>query len=194
MIEELELATADTIRKYMLSEFSKRLGMSDDEAEDEDVKPKKRVKQPEVIGSYYDKTTIDDLSFILSKAFCYRNAYEACKRYNEIKDKLVLEDRQALYCTLSELYCNRDSCYDGVAHKDDCKWLSDIIKRIKSRNSPTEKLTNGYIYDDIVQYAEKYGYDIHVNEDFVNGYIDSMIREKYHRICEKWAHFAEQEA
>lgn len=193
MIEELEEKTLDTLRKLALEEFSKRLGFSGDEDEEEDTRPKKRVKQPVVIGSYYDKTIIDDLSFILNKAFCYRTAYEACKRYNEISDKLVLEDRQALHYVLVELYSDIDSCYDGASHKYNCEDLAEIIKRIKSRNSPAEKLNTRYVYDYHIAYAEKCGYKVHVNEDFTNGYIDDMVREKYHRICEKWAHFVEQE-
>ena len=59
-------------------------------------------------AKFYDKQTISDLSYILSNAFCYRTAYKVCKKYNEIRNSLLLVDKQSIFCALMPLFGNRD--------------------------------------------------------------------------------------
>lgn len=124
---------------------------------------------------FYNEQMINDLQYILDNGFCYRTAYKACKRYNEIKDNLLLEDKQAIYCILYNMYVNY--CFDDCSHKCAADDLATTIKAIQNRRYAVENI-NICSYDTTIEYAEKHGYNLKINPDFINDRISSKIQYK----------------
>ena len=106
---------------------------------------------------YYSKDIIDALQFIQDKAFCYRTGYKACKKFNEIQDQLVLEDKQVLFDILCDLYMNPNISIKKN-HVWDCNTLVEYMPLIKNRQSADEQLFDGYhAYE---EWTKLYGFKV----------------------------------
>lgn len=144
--------------------------------------------------TFYDKQTISDLSYILSNAFCYRTAYKACKKYNEIRNSLLLEDKQSIFCSLMPLFGNRDYyLYSSNESRQSYLYtLAKVIKSIQNRRFAIESMYT-HIYKDMVEWAEKKDYEFIIGEVFTNGYIDDLVREKSEKKSKLWFRYITEE-
>lgn len=144
--------------------------------------------------TFYDKQTISDLSYILSNAFCYRTAYKACKKYNEIRNSLLLEDKQSIFCSLMPLFGNQDYCLysSNESRQSYLRTLVEVIKSIQNRRFATESIYT-HIYEDTVEWAEKKDYEFTIDEAFTDGYIDNLVREKSEKESKLWFRYITEE-
>ena len=143
---------------------------------------------------FYNEQTISDLSYILSNAFCYRTAYKACKKYNEIRNSLLLEDKQSIFCSLMPLFGNRDYyLYSSNESRQSYLYtLVEVIKSIQNRRFAIESIYT-HIYKDMVEWAEKKDYEFIIGEVFTNGYIDDLVREKSEKKSKLWFRYITEE-
>lgn len=143
---------------------------------------------------FYDKQTISDLSYVLSNAFCYRTAYKACKKYNEIRNSLLLEDKQSIFCSLMPLFGNQDYyLYSSNESRQGYFYtLAKVIKSIQNRRFATESIYT-YIYEDTIEWAEKKDYEFTIGEVFTDGYIDDIVREKSAKESKLWFKYITEE-
>lgn len=143
---------------------------------------------------FYDKKTISDLSYILSNAFCYRTAYKACKKYNEIRNSLLLEDKQSIFCSLMPLFGNIDYYLhsSNESRQSYLYILVNVIKSIQNRRFATESIYT-HVYEDIIEWAEKKDYEFTIGEVFTNGYIDDLVREKFEKESKLWFKYVTEE-
>lgn len=143
---------------------------------------------------FYDKKTISDLSYILSNAFCYRTAYKACKKYNEIRNSLLLEDKQSIFCSLMPLFGNIDYYLysSNESRQSYLCTLVNVIKSIQNRRFATESIYT-YVYEDIIEWAEMKNYEFTIGEVFTSGYIDDLVREKSEKESKLWFKYVTEE-
>ena len=110
-------------------------------------------------STFYNNQMVSDLSYILNNVFCYRNIYKAVKRYNEIPDALVLQDKQAIYSSLMNLYGNPDTCFDQNNRLSYFQDFAEDIKTIQNRKSVNEKLTV-HIISSYILWTDNYEFNI----------------------------------
>lgn len=144
--------------------------------------------------TFYDKQTISDLSYILSNAFCYRTAYKACKKYNEIRNSLLLEDKQSIFCSLMPLFGNSDYyLHSSNEYRQSYLYtLVEVIKSIQNRRFAIESIYTN-IYEDMIEWAEMKDYEFTIGEVFTNGYIDDLAREKSEKESKLWFRYITEE-
>lgn len=140
-------------------------------------------------STFYNNQMVSDLSYILNNVFCYRNIYKAVKRYNEIRDALVLQDKQAIYSSLMNLYGNPDTCFDQNNRLSYFQDFAEDIKTIQNRKSVNEKLVV-HIISSYTLWTDNYEFNI--NENFVNGTFNALVQKEYEKTIKKWNNFIKE--
>lgn len=102
---------------------------------------------------YYSDEIRKSLDLILNKGFCCHTYMRAAKEYNAITDKLLEEDRVALWVSL----LNVSPYYpDG----DDCAYnqLANCIKTIKNRQTISDKIPAVYCSEETLSCIKRDNY------------------------------------